>query len=125
VKDLEGKDTCKNIKKTCIHTKLAMTICGVMQWYLSHPFELYGNAVTGGHYHLKGQLKNTLPETRSGFENILASFEDKTINSTVDSESGSMNIVMNPNTTVPFDIKTIYTADKAKQFQFMKVQITP
>jgi len=85
---------------------------------------LYLNS-TDGHYHLKGQLKNTLPETRSGFEDIQASFEDRTTNSTVDSESGSMNIVMNPNTAVPFDIKTMYTADKANQFQFMKVQITP
>ena len=85
---------------------------------------LYLNS-TDGHYHLKGHLKNTLPETRSGFEYIQANFEDKTTNSTVDSESGSMNIVMNPNTTVPFDIKTLYTADKANQFQFMNVQITP
>ncbi len=92
-------------------------------WSVSN-VTLYLNS-TDGHYHLKGQLRNTLPETRSGFEYIQASFEDKTTNSTVDSESGSMNIVMNPNTTVPFDIKTMYTADKANQFQFMKVQITP
>lgn len=85
---------------------------------------LYLNG-TDGHYHLRGTLTNTLPETRSGFESVLTSFEDKATNSTVDSESSLINIIMNPNTSVPFDIKTMYTAEKANQFQFMKVSITP
>jgi hypothetical protein len=92
-------------------------------WSVSNVM-LYLNT-TDGHYHIRGILKNTLPETRSGFESILVSFEDKATNSTVDSESGSINVTMNPGTSVPFDIPTMYTAKQANQFQFMRATITP
>ena len=80
---------------------------------------------TDGHYHLKGILKNTLPETRNGFESILVSFEDKATNSTVDTESGSINTTLDPGSTVPFDIATMYTTRQANQFQFIKATMTP
>jgi hypothetical protein len=92
-------------------------------WSVSNVM-LYLNS-TDGHYHLKGMLKNTLPETRSGFESILVNFDDKATNSTVDSESGSINVTIDPGTSVPFDIPTMYTVKQANQFQFMKATITP
>ena len=85
---------------------------------------LYLNS-TDGHYHVKGMLKNTLPETRSGFESILVSFEDRATNSTVDTESGSINRTLDPGASVAFDIGTMYTVKQANQFKFMEATITP
>ncbi len=92
-------------------------------WSVSNVM-LYLNS-TDGHYHMKGVLKNTLPETRSGFESILISFKDKATNSTVDTESGSINTTLDPGASVPFDIGTMYTLKQANQFKFMAASITP
>ncbi|MGB6671106.1 MAG: hypothetical protein WBE34_01600 [Candidatus Nitrosopolaris sp.] len=92
-------------------------------WSVSNVM-LYLNS-TDGHYHVKGMLKNTLPETRSGFESILVSFEDRATNSTVDTESGSINRTLDPGASVAFDIGTMYTVKQANQFKFMEATITP
>jgi hypothetical protein len=85
---------------------------------------LYLNS-TDGHYHVKGMLKNILPETRSGFESISVSFDDKATNSTIDTESGSINTTLDPGVSVPFDIGTMYTLKQANRFKFMAALITP
>jgi hypothetical protein len=92
-------------------------------WSVSN-VTLYLNS-SDGHYHMKGILKNTLPETRNGFESILVSFEDRATNSTVDTESGSINTTLDPGASVAFDIGTMYTLKQANQFQFMRASITP
>ncbi|MFZ0893671.1 MAG: hypothetical protein WAZ77_04135 [Candidatus Nitrosopolaris sp.] len=61
----------------------------------------------------------------SGFESISVSFDDKATNSTIDSESGSVNPTLHPGASVAFDIGTMYTIKHANQFKFMEATITP
>jgi hypothetical protein len=77
-----------------------------------------------GHYHLSGTAKNTLPETRSWYNGITISFEDRGTGTTLNSVSGTINGPINSGALVPFDVDTGYNTTQAHQFQNMKVQLT-
>ena len=86
----------------------------------------YLNA-TDHHYHLKGLVKNILPEN-TDIIIVSVSFSDRATGSSLHSASDDIDRSLTggiaPNVILPFDIDTGYNASQAYQFQYMKALIT-
>jgi hypothetical protein len=79
---------------------------------------LYLNT-TDGHYHLKGLVKNLLPETKDDIL-VFVSFVDRSTGTLLRDVSGTVNGPIAPNAVVPFDVDTGYNTTRANEFQYMK-----
>lgn len=82
----------------------------------------YFNA-TDSHYHIKGLVKNLLPEPRDGI-NVLINFNDRTTGAYLHSDRGSGGELtptggIAPGAILPFDLDTGYNASQANQFQYV------
>ncbi|MRN60485.1 MAG: hypothetical protein FIO03_00305 [Nitrosopumilales archaeon] len=63
---------------------------------------------TNSHYHLKGLIKDILPESR-GFISVMIDFRNQSTVTSVHSILYTLHGPIDSNTTVPFDIDTGYT----------------
>jgi hypothetical protein len=77
---------------------------------------------TDNHYHLKGLVKNILPESRDSMS-IMIDFQNQSTGTSVHSVFYH-NGPIAPNAIATFDIDTGYNATQANQFQYMKALIT-
>jgi hypothetical protein len=86
----------------------------------------YLNA-TDHHYHLKGLVKNILPENTDMII-VSVSFSDRATGSSLHSASDTIDRSSTggiaPNAILPFDIDTGYNATQTYQFQYMSALIT-
>jgi hypothetical protein len=77
---------------------------------------------TDNHYHLKGLVKNILPESRDSMS-IMINFQDQSTGTslhTVFYHHGPID----SNAITAFDVDTGYNTTQAYQFRYMKAQIT-
>ena len=77
---------------------------------------------TNSHYHLKGLIKDILPESR-GFISVMIDFRNQSTVTSVHSILYTLHGLIDSNTTVPFDIDTGYTQAQQNRFQYLKALI--
>ena len=86
-----------------------------MTWYLN---------TTDSHYHIKGLVKNMLPETTDGID-IGINFNDRTTGAYLHSDKGSNGELIPsggiaPGAILPFDLDTGYNASQTNQFKYIE-----
>jgi hypothetical protein len=83
---------------------------------------LYLNG-TDSHYHLRGLIKNILPETRDNMVMAIM-MNDKTTGALIHTMDKSIFGTIKPNDVRPFDIDVGYNSTQADELSRIKITVT-